>query len=122
MHFKSLLNSRHWLKICLDILSKLFILKRGEFLSNKFDLFCKHHGIRRQVTIRTPQQNGIAERKNQTIVEMTRSTLDDKTLLNDYSAKFVVVAVHILNISRTKAVRTITPYEAWFRKKPNVNH
>ena len=71
---------------------------------------------------RTPQQNGIAESKNQTIVEMTRSMLNDKTLSNDYSEKVVAVAIHILNISPTKAVRNITPYEAWFHRKPNVNH
>ena len=37
----------------------------AEFPSNQFDAFFKHHRIRRQLTItRTPQQHGIAERKN----------------------------------------------------------
>ena len=31
-------------------------------------------------------------------------------------------SIHILNISRTKAVRNIAPYEAWFRRKPTVRH
>ena len=82
----------------------------GEFLSTQFDSFGKHHGIRRHLTIRrSPQQNGIVERKNQTIFEMTRSMLNDKKLPNDYWEEAVVVAIHILNISPTKAVRNITP-------------
>ena len=74
------------------------------------------------MTIRTSQKNGIVERKNQTIVEMARSMLIDKKLKNDYWAEAVVVAIHILNISPTKAVRKITPYEAWFHRKPNGSH
>ena len=55
-------NSRYFIKT-------LDTIKRGEFLSNEFDSFYKHDGIRRQLTIRrTPQQNGIAERKNQTLL------------------------------------------------------
>ena len=34
----------------------------------------------------------------------------------------MVVVVHILNISRTKVFQNITPYGAWFHRKPNVNH
>ena len=96
--------SRYFIKtLCID--------RGGEILSNQLDSFCKHHGIRR-----TPQQNGITTRKNQTIVEMTRSMLNDKKLLNDYLAEAVAIAVHILNISPTKAVRIITSYEAWFHR------
>lgn len=40
----------------------------GEFTSNEFNVFCENHGIRRQLTIaRTPQQNGVVERKNRTM-------------------------------------------------------
>ena len=48
--------------------------------------------------------------------------LDDKKLPNDYWVEVVVVVVHVLNISPTKAVRNITPYELWFQRKPNVSH
>jgi transposase InsO family protein len=41
----------------------------GKFLSNKFDEFLKNEGVTRQTsTPYTPQQNGVAERANQTIV------------------------------------------------------
>jgi hypothetical protein len=45
----------------------------------------------------TSQQNGIAERKNRTIVEMARSMLKDKEMPNDFWAKAVNTAVYILN-------------------------
>ena len=99
------------------LIKTLCIDRGGEILSNQFDSFFKHHVIRRQLTVRrTPQQNCIRKRKNQTIVEMTRSMLNDKKLLNDYWAEAVAISVHILNISPTKAVRIITPYEAWFHR------
>lgn len=48
----------------------------GEFTSNEFGEFCKTHGISRQLTATyTPQQNGVAERKNRTVMNMVRSML-----------------------------------------------
>jgi len=53
----------------------------GEFIDEEFMSFCKKHGIKRELTVRrTPQQNGVAERKNRTIVEMARSMLQSKNL------------------------------------------
>jgi transposase InsO family protein len=43
----------------------------GEFTSQEFNNFCNESGIRRQLTASfTPQQNGVAERKNRTIMNM----------------------------------------------------
>lgn len=43
----------------------------GEFTSNEFQEFCEANGIRRPMTVpRSPQQNGVAERKNRTILNM----------------------------------------------------
>ena len=110
-------------KASVENMSRYFIKtpptdRGGQFLLNQFDSFCKHHGSRRKVTTRrTPQQNGIVERKNQTIFEMVRSMLNDKKLPNHYWAEGIVFVVHVLNISPTKVVWIITPYEAWFHKK-----
>jgi transposase InsO family protein len=42
--------------------------KGGEFMSSDFKEFCDKHGIKREYTIlRTPQQNGVVERKNRTV-------------------------------------------------------
>jgi len=87
------------------------------------DNFCEKHGIKRELTVRrTPQQNGVAERKNRTIVEMARSMLQNKSLPKQFWAEAVNTAVYILNRSPTKAILNTTPYEAWFNRKPNVDH
>ncbi|GKV47717.1 hypothetical protein SLEP1_g54586 [Rubroshorea leprosula] len=67
------------------------------------------------------KNNGVAERKNRTVVEMARSMLNEKKLPQTFWAEAAATAVHILNISPTKAVRNMTPYEAWWKRKPNVS-
>nr|GFC29516.1 retrovirus-related Pol polyprotein from transposon TNT 1-94 [Tanacetum cinerariifolium] len=85
----------------------------GEFTSKDFDAFCDAHGIKRQLTAPyTPEQNGVAERKNRTVIEMARSMLKMKGMPDSFWAEAVAVAVQILNISPTKAVWNRTPYEA----------
>lgn len=83
---------------------------------------CKEQGIQRQLTVcHTPQQNGVAERKNRTIVEMARSMLKWKGLSNNFWAKAVNTTVYILNRSPIKAVLNKTPYQAWHGQKPQVH-
>ena len=51
----------------------------GEFTLNEFKKLCKHLGIKREVsTPYNPQHNGIAERKNRTIMEVARAMLHDQ--------------------------------------------
>nr|GEY43575.1 copia-type polyprotein [Tanacetum cinerariifolium] len=48
----------------------------GEFTSTEFQTFCDEHGIKKQLTTPySPEQNGVAERKNRTVIEMARSML-----------------------------------------------
>ncbi|KAM7520477.1 hypothetical protein LguiB_019439 [Lonicera macranthoides] len=64
---------------------KLKILRTdcGENFIYPFLEYCKETGIRRQLTVHySPQQNGVAERKNRTIAEMARSMLKGKGLPN----------------------------------------
>jgi transposase InsO family protein len=57
----------------------------GEFTSKEFMDYCIRHGIKRQFSIaRTPQQNGVVERKNTTVQEMARKFLMDSTLIYIY--------------------------------------
>ncbi|XP_073152109.1 uncharacterized protein [Henckelia pumila] len=95
----------------------------GEFLSKEFSNYCSQEGIQRQLTARyTPQQNGVAERKNRTIVEMARSMLKAKGLPYTFWAEAVNAAVYILNKSPTKANPNKTPYEDWHKRKPEIRH
>lgn len=95
----------------------------GEFLSNDFNLFCDENGIHRELTAPyTPEQNGVAGRKNRTVVEMARSSLKAKGLPDYFWGEAVATAVYLLNISPTKVVWNTTPLEAWNGKKPRVSH
>ena len=50
----------------------------GEFISNEFNDYCHEQGIKRQyLTTRTPQQNGVAERKNMIVLEMAKTVLNE---------------------------------------------
>jgi transposase InsO family protein len=53
----------------------------GEFTSKEFMDYCSSHGIKRQFSVaRTPQQNGVVERKNRTVQKMARTMLMDSKL------------------------------------------
>jgi len=53
----------------------------GEFTSHEFNVFCGEHDINRQLTTAyTPQQNGVAEKKNITIMNIVRSLLSEKKI------------------------------------------
>lgn len=81
------------------------------------------NGIKRQLTASyTPQQNGVAERKNRTIVEMAKSFLKGKGLPNMFWAEAVATAVYLFNRSPTKAVKKRIPYKAWSGRKAEVSH
>ncbi|KAL4301681.1 hypothetical protein GQ457_10G015230 [Hibiscus cannabinus] len=95
----------------------------GEFTSNEFNDFCKENGIRRPLIVpRSPQQNGIAERKNRTILNMARSMLKAKNMPKEFWAEAVSCAVYLSNRSPTKNVDNVTPQEAWSGRKPSVRH
>ncbi|KAE8655892.1 TMV resistance protein N-like [Hibiscus syriacus] len=76
----------------------------GEFTSREFQEFCEANGIRRPMTVpRSPQQNGVAERKNRTILDMARSMLKSKKLPKEFWAEAVSCAVYLSNRSPTRS-------------------
>ena len=95
----------------------------GEYNSKEFEKFCEDIGLQRQLTVAyTPQQNGVAERKNRTIVEMAKSMLHEKGMTHEFWGEAVYTAVYLMNRCPTKAVEDKTPFEAWSGRKPSVNH
>ena len=69
-----------------------------------------------------PQQNGITERKNRTVVKMARSMLKAKGLPNEFWAEAVATAVYLLNLSPTRAIPNQIPYDVWRGVRPLVCH
>ncbi|CAL5408817.1 unnamed protein product [Camellia sinensis] len=95
----------------------------GEFNSREFANFCEMHGIKRQLTASyTSQQNGVAERKNRTILNMVRSMLSTSGLPKSFWPEAILWSIYLLNRSPTIAVRNMTPEEAWSGRQPSVAH
>lgn len=95
----------------------------GEFTSDEFQGFLRDSGIRHELTIpRNPEQNGVAERMNRTLVEATRAMLADGSLPHRFWAEVVSTAVYLRNRSPTRAVEGKTPFEAWTSNLPDISH
>ncbi|BBG92676.1 multidrug resistance-associated protein 9, partial [Prunus dulcis] len=95
----------------------------GEYTSNEFNKFCDEMGMERQLTVAySPQQNGVAERKNRTIVEMAKCMMIEKGMPLEFWAETVNTAVYVLNRSPTKALDKKTPFEAYSGRKPGLKH
>lgn len=95
----------------------------GEYTSQKFRTLLSESGIRHELTVpKTPEQNGVAERMNRTLVEAVRSMLADSGLPRRFWAEALSTAVYLRNRSPTKSLQHITPVEAWTGEKPDVSH
>jgi hypothetical protein len=70
----------------------------------------------------TPQQNGVDERKNQTIMNMERTLLKEKCLSNIFWAEAIAFSVYLLNRSPTTSLNMKVPQESWSGTKLNVAH
>ncbi|MCO5605585.1 hypothetical protein L7F22_059768 [Adiantum nelumboides] len=95
----------------------------GEYMSGAFKDSLGKKGIKHQCTMPyTPQQNGVAERKNRSLMEMARCMLKAKSLPHKLWMEAVACAAHVLNRCPTRALKTITPYESWYDRKPSISY
>jgi hypothetical protein len=95
----------------------------GEYKSKAFNTYCKSNGIQQQFTVpHTPQQNGVAERWNRTLVESARSMLQGKNISNGFWAEAINTAVYLKNRCPTKKLVFQTPFEVLYGYKPDVSH
>ena len=87
-----------------------------------FSLFLREHGIVANYTMpRTPKQNGVAKRRNRTLINMVKSMMSNSTLLEFLWDEALKTVVHILNRIPTKIVLK-NPYELWVDSKPTLNY
>jgi transposase InsO family protein len=95
----------------------------GEYTSNEFKDFCREAGIKRELTTPyNPQQNGVAERKNRSIVEAAKAMIHDQNLPMHLWAEASSTTVYVQNKSPHKILGNKTPEEVFTGKKPEVNH
>jgi transposase InsO family protein len=79
--------------------------KGGEFIGNEWDAFMQAEGIRRKHTVRaTPQQNGVAERKNRTLAECITAMLNEAKLPASFWGEALQTAKFLLNIAPSRSV------------------
>jgi hypothetical protein len=94
----------------------------GEFTAVEFASYCADEGTQHHYSASySPQQNGVVEWRNQTVVGMAQALLKQRGMLAVFWGEAVVTAVYILNRSPTKALNGRTPYEAWYWHKQTVS-
>ncbi|GJU32074.1 ribonuclease H-like domain-containing protein [Tanacetum coccineum] len=93
-----------------------------EFKNSVMNQFCEMKGIRREFSVaRTPQQNGVAERKNRTLIEATRTMLVDSKLPTTFWAEVVNTTCYVRNRVLVIKPHTKTPYELIHGRTPLIN-
>ena len=70
----------------------------------------------------TPQQNGVAERKNRSLKEIATCMIEARDISPKICDEEISCATHIQNRAFHKLVKGNTPYEAWFGEKPDVSN
>ncbi|GJZ52629.1 ribonuclease H-like domain-containing protein [Tanacetum coccineum] len=94
-----------------------------EFKNRDMLAFCKNKGIKQEYSnARTPQQNGVAERMNRTLIEAARTMLADSLLPTTFWAEVVNTACYIFNWVRVTKPQNKTPYELLFGHKPIISY
>ena len=84
--------------------------------------YLTQNGIVSQLTAPgTPQQNGVAERRNRTLLEMVRSMMSYSTLPISFWGYALKTIMHIFNLVPSKYVPN-TPKELWSGRKPSMKY
>lgn len=95
----------------------------GENCSAEMIAFLKNEGIKHELTVpKTPQQNGVREQLNCTLMETVRAMLADSNLDKKFWADALNTEVYLKNRTPTSALDKITPYEALTGQQPSVEH
>ena len=102
---------------------KVLRTDRGdEYLSSDFlDHLKKKEILSKWTPSYTPQLNGVAERRNRTLMKMVRSMMCHVDLPISFWGYALETAIYILNRVPSKSISS-TPYEIWKGRKPNLIH
>ena len=94
-----------------------------EFENSSFDDLCGSRGYMQEFSApRTPQQNGVVERKNRNLQELARSMLNEYSSPKFLWAEAVNTACKIINRVNIRPFLNKTPYELWKGRKPNISY
>ncbi|GJY75462.1 ribonuclease H-like domain-containing protein [Tanacetum coccineum] len=92
-----------------------------EFKNKEMSQFCERKGIKREFSVaRTPQQNGVATRKNRTLIEAAKTMLAESMLPITFWAEAVNTACYVQNRVLVTKPHNKTPYELFLGRKPTL--
>ena len=95
----------------------------GEYTSTEFKNFLAEKGIIHQKSCpHTPQQNGVAERKNRHLLETVRTLLVESLVPPRFWCEAAHTAVHIINRLPSSVLGTVSPFECLFGHPPSYSH
>ena len=95
----------------------------GEYTSDEFSDFLREYRIRHQFTCAsTPQQNGVAERKNRHLAEVCRSMLHAKNVPGHFWAEAMKTAAFVINRLPQQRLCFLSPFNKLWNMKPAVGH
>jgi hypothetical protein len=94
-----------------------------EFRNTQVEEFLDEEGIKHELSAPyTPQQNGIVERKNRTLIETTRTMIDEYKTPDSFWAEAINTACHAANRLYLHKYLNKTPYEIITGTKPSVHY
>ncbi|GJT88355.1 putative ribonuclease H-like domain-containing protein [Tanacetum coccineum] len=107
----------------IDLKVKVIRCDNGtEFKNKVMNQFCEMKGIKREFSVaRTPQQNGVAKRKNKTLIEAARTMLADSKLPTTFYAEAVNTTCYVQNRVLVIKPHNKTPYELFLGRKPALS-
>jgi transposase InsO family protein len=95
----------------------------GEYLSTDFQSFLASKGILHQRSCpSTPQQNGVAERKNRHLLDVVRTLLLESSVLSMFWVEAMKTATHLINRLPSQVLHMESPYFRLFAKQPSYDN
>ena len=94
-----------------------------EFQNESLEKFCEKHGIQHKLLApRTPQQNGVVERKNRALEDIARTLLNETNLPKYFWPDAINTVYNMLKRVLIRPILKKTPYELYKGRKPNISH
>ena len=124
INFRKLCKKISTEKICEDVRVVGIMTDHGtEFENSSFERFCDKYGIHHEFSSPiTPQQNGVVERKNMVLIELSRSMINNADLPHSFLGEVVQTSCCILYRVVFRPRSHKTSYGIWNGKKPYIAH
>jgi hypothetical protein len=95
----------------------------SEFKNTRIEDYCDEKGVKHEFSAKyTPEQNRVVERKNRTLIDMTRSMLSEYNVSDTFWAEAINTACHASNRLYCHRLLKKTPYELLIGRKSNISY